>query len=51
MFLVLDKRDSKQYVLKKVECNDENDANKAFKEVCLRAWVGCSAKDGLLSVI
>jgi probable inactive protein kinase-like protein SgK071 len=33
VFLVLDKRDGNKYVLKKVECNDEAEANKAFKEV------------------
>ena len=33
VFLVRSKDDDKQYVLKKVECNDENEANKAFKEV------------------
>ncbi len=32
MFLCTDKRDGSKYVLKKVECNDENEANKAFKE-------------------
>lgn len=32
VFLVRSKDDDKQYVLKKVECNDENEANKAFKE-------------------
>ena len=33
VFLAEDKRDGKQYVVKKVECSDEADANKAFKEV------------------
>ena len=33
VFLVQDKRDGKSYVLKKVECNVETEANKAFKEV------------------
>ena len=32
VFLVEHKGDKKQYVLKKVECNDEGEANKAFKE-------------------
>jgi len=32
VFLVENKDDKKKYVLKKVECNDENEANKAFKE-------------------
>jgi len=32
VFLVEHKVDKKQYVLKKVECNDEGEANKAFKE-------------------
>ncbi|XP_065068204.1 serine/threonine kinase-like domain-containing protein STKLD1 [Rhopilema esculentum] len=32
VFLVESKEDKKKYVLKKVECNDENEANKAFKE-------------------
>lgn len=32
VFLVENKDDGKEYVLKKVECNDENEANKAFKE-------------------
>eukprot|EP00911_Craspedida_sp_UC1_P002656 UC1_evm1s1954 len=32
VFLCTDTRDSKQYVLKKVECNDESEANKAFQE-------------------
>ncbi|XP_070581939.1 serine/threonine kinase-like domain-containing protein STKLD1 [Ptychodera flava] len=32
VFLVEDRNDKKQYVLKKVECNDEGEANKAFKE-------------------
>jgi probable inactive protein kinase-like protein SgK071 len=33
VFLVIDKRDKGQYVMKKVECNDEAEAEKAFKEV------------------
>ena len=33
VFLATNKLDGKQYVLKKVECNDESEANKAFKEV------------------
>ncbi|XP_057289397.1 serine/threonine kinase-like domain-containing protein STKLD1 [Hydractinia symbiolongicarpus] len=32
VFLVDNKSDGKKYVLKKVECSDENEANKAFKE-------------------
>ena len=32
VFLVEHRVDKKQYVLKKVECNDEGEANKAFKE-------------------
>ncbi|XP_077986534.1 uncharacterized protein LOC144440938 [Glandiceps talaboti] len=32
VFLVEDRSDGKLYVLKKVECNDEGEANKAFKE-------------------
>lgn len=32
VFLVENKVDGRQYVLKKVECNDESEANKAFKE-------------------
>jgi len=32
VFLCKDTRDGKEYVLKKVECNDESEANKAFKE-------------------
>ncbi|KXJ19701.1 serine/threonine kinase-like domain-containing protein STKLD1 [Exaiptasia diaphana] len=32
VFLVENKHDKKKYVLKKVECNDESEANKAFKE-------------------
>lgn len=32
VFLVENKDDKGNYVLKKVECNDENEANKAFKE-------------------
>ena len=31
-FLVKDRRDEEQYVLKKVECNDEGEAKKAFEE-------------------
>eukprot|EP00794_Sanderia_malayensis_P016190 gene16190-17817_t len=32
VYLVESKVDKKKYVLKKIECNDENEANKAFKE-------------------
>eukprot|EP00112_Aurelia_sp_Birch-Aquarium-sp1_P006306 Seg1698.8 transcript_id=Seg1698.8/GoldUCD/mRNA.D3Y31 product="Serine/threonine kinase-like domain-containing protein STKLD1" protein_id=Seg1698.8/GoldUCD/D3Y31 len=32
VFLVENKDDNQKYVLKKIECNDENEANKAFKE-------------------
>ncbi|EDV28030.1 uncharacterized protein TRIADDRAFT_63635 [Trichoplax adhaerens] len=32
VYLVEDKEEKKKYVLKKVECNDEGEANKAFKE-------------------
>ncbi|XP_033115678.1 serine/threonine kinase-like domain-containing protein STKLD1 [Anneissia japonica] len=32
VFLVEDRRDQAKYVLKKVECSDEGEANKAFKE-------------------
>eukprot|EP00052_Salpingoeca_macrocollata_P000060 m.18503 g.18503 ORF g.18503 m.18503 type:complete len:635 (-) comp10094_c0_seq1:49-1953(-) len=32
VFLCEDKRNNEKYVLKKVECNDETEANKAFKE-------------------
>lgn len=32
VYLVENKNDKKSYVLKKVECNDEGEANKAFKE-------------------
>lgn len=33
VFLVIEKTSGEQYVLKKVECTDEQEANKAFKEV------------------
>jgi probable inactive protein kinase-like protein SgK071 len=33
VFLAQNKEDNQLYVLKKVECNDESEANKAFKEV------------------
>ena len=33
VFLVEDKRDGGKFVMKKVECNDEAEAEKAFKEV------------------
>ncbi len=37
MFLTESKEDGLLYVLKKVECNDESEANKAFKEVWVNA--------------
>lgn len=33
VYLVEHRDDKQKYVLKKVECNDESEANKAFKEV------------------
>ena len=33
VFLCADKATGVNYVMKKVECNDEGEANKAFKEV------------------
>jgi serine/threonine protein kinase len=33
VYLVKDKRDGKEYVMKMVECNDESEADKAFREV------------------
>eukprot|EP00057_Strongylocentrotus_purpuratus_P009299 XP_011663773.1 PREDICTED: serine/threonine kinase-like domain-containing protein STKLD1 [Strongylocentrotus purpuratus] len=32
VFLAIDKSDGKKFVLKKVECTDETEATKAFKE-------------------
>ena len=36
VYLVEHIKEKKKYVLKKVECNDEHEANKAFKEVNIK---------------